>query len=77
MEREIVSQQRKSRKKLTNREIWDNVINNIVKFLSMSQNNKKVRKEELIAAMELPLAVCNCNIEELKEENAVLSDLLE
>jgi len=65
----------KNRRKLPRNEIWENVYNNLIYFLSVNRN-KSITKEQLIEAMELPLVPCGVNLEEINEENKVLEELL-
>jgi hypothetical protein len=38
--------------------------------------DKEISKAQLLAALEIPLVPCNINLEELNDENKILTELL-
>jgi hypothetical protein len=71
----LQSRQKSSRKKLSKSEIWENVYNNLIHFLTINKD-KEITKAALLECLEMPLVPCNIDLEELNDENKVLSELL-
>jgi hypothetical protein len=75
LEKELQSKQKAARKKLSRAEIWENVHNNLLHFLA-THRDQPVTKVALLECLEMPLVPCNFNLQELKEENDILQELL-
>lgn len=69
-----MQRQKKNVKKLSNTELWDRVYSNLLFVYSNSGGS--ITREQLLEALECPLAPINVDIDAMRMENQVLGELI-